>query len=131
MINEPEIDWRSFYIQIQSAGISDPVFHWLNFGRLPLTLLEKMLKGIDQRDERLANYHSLATAQLGVLVGGFMGGDFKLDDFIPFAKKDTNKITKETAIAFRKVVKNNLIPDKVVQAFSQYMDDIFLLAGDK
>lgn len=107
------------------------LFHWFNFGNLPITLVESMIEGIDERDEKITNYHALATAQLGILVGGIVGAKLTLNDFIPFVKKESNnKITKDTAIAFRQAVKENLLPDKVIQGCGKFMADIFALAGD-
>lgn len=107
------------------------MFHWFNFGNLPIVLVESMIQGIDERDEKITNYHSLATAQLGILVGGIVGAKLTLNDFIPFVKKESNnKINKETAIAFRQAVKQGLLPDKVIQGCGKFMADIFALAGD-
>ena len=40
-----------------------------------------------------------------------------------------DRITKDTAIAFRRLIRENRLPNKVITAASAYMDDISALAS--
>lgn len=133
VLGEDLFDWQSLYIQIQTAGITDPHYHWNNFGNVTIDLIETLLKGIAKRDIELANAMSASVSKMAchMLNSSWFGGKFELSDFLPFMidGQDPSKITKETAVAFRRLVKENKLPNKVIASASPYMDDIFKLAG--
>jgi hypothetical protein len=133
-------DWRSLYVQIQTAGITDPHYHWSNFGNVTIDLINEVIKSIAERDMDMANSMSISTSRMACLMlnSQWFGGKFDIKDFIPFVRdvdnkpSDNNAITRETAIAFRKAMKDNWLPNKVIAASSNYMDDIAKLSvGEK
>ena len=129
-------DWQSLYIQIQTAGITDPHFHWQNFGNVTIGLIQDLLEGIAKRDTDIANAMSVSVSKMAcyMLNSSWFGGKFELKDFLPFMAEETtepkaDRITKDTAIAFRQLSKENRLPNKVITATSPYMDDIIALSS--
>jgi hypothetical protein len=130
-------DWRSLYVQIQTAGITDPHYHWSNFGNVTIDLINEVIESIAERDMDMANSMSVSTARMACLMlnSQWFGGKFDIKDFIPFVRDVDNKqqsnkaITQETAIAFRQAMKSNWLPNKVIMASTNYMDDIAKLSG--
>lgn len=133
---DDDFDWQSLYIQIQTAGITDPHFHWNNFGNVTIGLIHDLIEGIAKRDMDIANSMSISVSKMAcyMLNSSWFGGKFELSDFLPFVTNDTEKsdstgITKSTAVAFRKLIKENRLPNKVITAASAYMDDITKLTS--
>lgn len=129
-LNADPFDWYALYIQIQTAGISDPHYHWQNFGNVTIGLIHQLIEGIAKRDKDLAQAMSYTTANLGCYVAhAWFDHKLELKDFLPFmdTEVDSTKITKETAIIFRQLIKDNRIPNRIVSAAGNYMDDIVKL----
>jgi hypothetical protein len=130
-------DWRSLYVQIQTAGITDPHYHWSNFGNVTIDLINEVIESIAERDMDMANSMSISTARMACLMlnSQWFGGKFDIKDFIPFVRDVDNKqqdnkaITVDTAQAYRAAVKTGWLPYKVIAASSMYMDDISKLTG--
>jgi hypothetical protein len=135
-LEEDYFDWRSLYIQIQTAGITDPHYHWQNFGNVTIGLIHELIEGIAKRDMDVANAMSVSVSKMAcyMLNSSWFGGKFELKDFLPFMAEEStepkpDRITKDTAIAFRRLIKENRLPNKVITAASAYMDDISALAS--
>jgi hypothetical protein len=130
-------DWRSLYVQIQTAGITDPHYHWSNFGNVTIDLINEVIESIAERDMDMANSMSISTSRMACLMlnSQWFGGKFDIKDFIPFVRDVDNKqqdnkaITADTAKAYRAAVKTGWLPYKVIAASSNYMDDISKLTG--
>lgn len=136
VLADDDFDWQSLYIQIQAAGITDPHFHWNNFGNVTIGLIQDLIEGIAKRDMDIANSMSISISKMAcyMLNSSWFGGKFELSDFLPFVtteaeKSDSTGITKPTAVAFRKLIKQNRLPNKVITAASSYMDTIAKLAS--
>ena len=128
-------NWDEIYYTIGASGVSDPRWHAKNFDSQPVIHIAKQLESIHKRDQNLANYHSISVARLGLVMSSSQ--DLTLEDFLPFPLEDAEDksksktlISKKTSEIFIQGVKDKVIPNKVVGAFSKYMDQILDLAAD-
>jgi hypothetical protein len=130
-------DWRSLYVKIQTAGITDPHYHWSNFGNVTIDLINEVIESIAERDMDVANSMSISTSRMACLMlnSQWFGGKFDIKDFIPFVRDVDNKqqdnkaITADTAKAYRAAAGSGWLHYKVIAASSMYMDDISKLTG--
>jgi hypothetical protein len=95
-----------------------------------------LIEGIAKRDMDVANAMSVSVSKMAcyMLNSSWFGGKFQLKDFLPFMAEESSepkadRITKDTAIAFRRLIRENRLPNKVITAASAYMDDISALAS--
>lgn len=76
----------------------DPRWHAENFALQRVDDLSAALKFLEKQDIYKANVSSIATAKLGTVVVGALGGkksSVSVDDFLPF---DTRKLKKDTGV---------------------------------
>lgn len=78
--------------------MQDPRWHADNFAIQKVDDVSAALKFLEKQDTYRANVSSIATAKLGTVVVGALGGkksNISVDDFLPF---DTRKLKKDTGV---------------------------------
>jgi hypothetical protein len=91
-------NWNELYFRLSSSGLQDPRWHADNFAIQKVDDVSAALKFLEKQDTYRANVSSIATAKLGTVVVGALGGkksNVSVDDFLPF---DTRKLKKDTGV---------------------------------
>lgn len=129
---QPGTDWDKIYYFIQSSNVSDPRYHSDSFDDQPVTVIRSQVQAIHGRDMTIANVHSITVARCGLI---FASSDKLTEkDFLPFpdlfetgGNNSNSSISKSTAKIFMNGVRSGEIPNKVVMAFTSYIDEITAL----
>lgn len=103
------------------------MFHFENFGDLPVSFIVDFIKAIGKRDRYIANIHSISVSKIGLSFIGKKG--MSVEAFLPFdlLEDRDKKITKETAKAFFKAIDKGYISNRLIPAFSQYFEKLKVL----
>lgn len=91
-------NWNELYFRLSSSDLKDPRWHAENFALQKVDDVSAALKFLEKQDIYRSNVSSLATAKLGTVVVGALGGkrnSVTVDDFLPF---DTRKLKKDTGV---------------------------------
>ena len=91
--------WDEIYFRLNSSDFNDCRWEAHNFGKQRIKDIVTALKWLENHDITKYNINSIATAKLGTVVVGALGGKkakVSADDFLPF---DTRKIKKENGIS--------------------------------
>jgi hypothetical protein len=105
---------------LSSSAYRDSRWHAENFGSQPVKDVKRALKFLEKRDITDYNVNSLATAKLGMVVVGALGGKkakASVDDFLPFdtrtIKKDSG-ITEESLAVFKRLMKTKRLDGRLI-----------------
>lgn len=123
-INSEPINWNKIYFDIQASGIPDPRFQSKNFPKQAVWVIREMLERINHRDMVSANSLSISAAKIGL---AFAPKNTPLQYFLPFDLSDDinpSKVSQSTANIFMQGVRDNIIPSKVIGAFSSQIEYI-------
>lgn len=86
------------YLRLSASDLKDERWNASNFGLQRVKDVSAALEWLEKHDSFKYNVTSIATAKLGTVVVGALGGKKAKatpDDFLPF---DTRKIKKETGV---------------------------------
>ena len=90
--------WDEIYFRLNSSDFNDCRWEAHNFGKQRLKDIVTALKWLENHDITKYNINSIATAKLGTVVVGALGGKkakVSADDFLPF---DTRKLKKQNGM---------------------------------
>jgi hypothetical protein len=125
-------DWNELYFRLSTSDLKDRRWHADQFGRQPLSDIKRALKYLDKHDVAKHNVQSVATAKLGTMVAGMMGGKkskIKPEDFLPFdtkALKRDSGISDESLIVFQRLMKTRKMDGRVIALLA---DDLKAFSG--
>ena len=99
-------------------SLSDPIFHAVNFSKLPVRFLRAMLDNAAAEKKRMLNAQSVSTAKLGMVVLGAVGGKNSkgnVEDFLPYEIEKTGPaIAESTKECIKWVLEKRKIPTAIV-----------------
>ena len=111
-------DWTNVYCQLAELQLSDPLFHAVNFGRVPVRLIYDILENHHKTLKLQTNASSISTAKLGTVIISALGGKqakAKLDDFLPYPREENaNSLRDSTREAITWTLKTQQLPAQVV-----------------
>jgi hypothetical protein len=116
--------WDDIYYRLSSSDFKDSRWSCKNFGLQKVADVKSALKWVESHDTTRYNINSIATAKLGAVVVGALGGKkakVHPQDFLPFDPKDikTNSgPTDETVITIGKLLKEGKLPTRVIGLLS-------------
>ena len=96
--------WDEIYFRLNSSDFNDCRWEAHNFGKQRIKDIVTALKWLENHDITKYNINSIATAKLGTVVVGALGGKkakVSADDFLPF---DTRRIKVDTGISEESIV---------------------------
>lgn len=124
--------WNDLYFRLSSSDYKDDRWSSKNFGRQKVEDVKKAINFIEKQDLLRYNINSVATAKLGAMVAGALGGKksrIQPNDFLPFDAKSVKKeggLTDESMIVLRQLMKTRKMDGRVIALMA---DDIKAFAG--
>ena len=91
--------WDEIYFRLNASDLKDRRWESNNFGKQRVKDVVTALKWLEKHDVTKYNINSIATAKLGTVVVGALGGKkakASVDDFLPF---DTKRIKEKSGIS--------------------------------
>ena len=97
-----KFSWANIYLEIQSWGITDPIFHWESFWNLPAQFVLDFWRKTKRRKQQEINLLSGSTAALTSLIEHALSGfgkkkvDFDPKKFLPIKIIDEDSPVEQT-----------------------------------
>ncbi len=93
----------------------------------PIFLIEKFLKELDERDKKLAKYHSITLAKIGA---GF-GENIDPNKLLPFyedspkVSQSNHEMSDECVKLLKKLIRRKELPKHIYPTLEKWSDKIF------
>lgn len=113
-------DWDAIYFRLNASDLHDRRWEAQNFGKQRVEDVVAALGWLEKHDTMKYNVYSIATAKLGTVVVGALGGKkakISVEDFLPFSTKTADKetsITAESVAVLQSLLKTRVIDGRVV-----------------